>query len=152
MWPTVQIAALGGSAAALATRRLGGRARRGGERGEDRIEPLHDVRFAANHETVSALEAEDAAARAAVYVMHSALGEPLRARDVVSIEGITAIDHNVSGGQLRNERLERLVHHGGGHHQPDGARRSELRHEIIELRRARRALGAERLHGGGGSS
>ena len=107
--------------------------------------------FAADHQAVSALETEYAAARAAIHEVHASLGETLRANDVIAIVGVSSVDHDVAGGQLRKKRIERGVHHGRGHHQPDRARRREARDEIIELGRAGCAFLCERMHGRGGS-
>src|SRR5207253_796081 len=91
----VEVALLGSATASLTTRSRRERPTAGGERREQRIEPADDVAFAADHETVSALAAPDAAARPAVDVVNPACLETLRAIDVVAVIGIHAVDDDV---------------------------------------------------------
>jgi hypothetical protein len=74
-------------------------ARAGGERLEDRVEALHDLGLAADHQAVAALEPPDAAARAHVDVVDVLRLEPLRARDVVVVVRVAAVDDGVAGSR-----------------------------------------------------
>src|SRR5580704_14258889 len=65
----VEIALLGGATQFFATRSAINRAAPGGERLEDRIEVLHDVRLATDHLAVAALKSPHAAAGSAIHIM-----------------------------------------------------------------------------------
>src|SRR5262249_39310389 len=68
----------------------------GGERLEDRIEPPHDVRLAADHHAVAALETPDASRSPDVDVVEAARRELLRAPDVVDVVGVPAVDQDIA--------------------------------------------------------
>ena len=88
--------------------RAAGRALRGvdarGERGEDRLERGERVVGAADHEAEAAIEAEHAAARAAVEVVDPPLAELGGAADVVPVVGVAAVDDRVARAEERAER------------------------------------------------
>ena len=91
----VDIAALGAGIAFLAARCARDIAEPGSKRREDRIEVIHRLLLAADHHAIAALDAPDAAGRAAIDVANALLGELLGAADVVFVEGIAAIDDDV---------------------------------------------------------
>ena len=59
--PAVQVALLGGARIARRTRRARRRVDPGSQRFEDRVEPLHHVRLAADHVAIAALQPPHAA-------------------------------------------------------------------------------------------
>ncbi len=140
--------------ALLAVRRIAGasgRARRGVEaradRGEDRAEPVDDLRLAADHQAEAALEAPDAAARADVDVVDAFLLELLRVANVVVVVGVAAVDDRVAGLEHLGQRLDRLVGDlAGGNHHPGRARLLELGGEVRKRLGPDRAVCGERLH------
>ena len=69
----------------------------GRQRGEDRVEPLDRAVGAADHQAVAALEAEDAAAGAAVDEVDPLLAQLRGAADVVAVVGVAAVDDRVAG-------------------------------------------------------
>src|SRR5712675_2162539 len=82
------------SCAAAGTRNV---ADAGRQRRKDRIEPVDDRFFAADHHAVAALDAPDAAAGSDVDVMDAAFPERLAAADVVLPKGVAAVDDDVVG-------------------------------------------------------
>src|SRR5438132_13680277 len=108
----------------------------------------HDVRLAADHETVAALETEHASARAAVDVVEPAAGESGRAVDVVAVVGVPAVDDDVAALEVGDEALERRIDDGRRYHQPDDPWLRELLDEGVQCGCAARTLTHERLHGG----
>jgi hypothetical protein len=68
----------------------------------------------ANHHAVAALQAPDSAAGADIDVVDAFRGECLGATDVVDIVGITAVDEDVVGFQMRHDVSDRLVHTAAG--------------------------------------
>src|SRR5262249_46405021 len=118
------------------------------QRREERIEMTHDVRLAADHEAVAALETEHAAARAAVHVVEPAPGEPGRTVDVVTVVGVPAVHHDVAALEVWDEALERRIDDGRRDHQPDDPGLRELLDEGVQRGRAARTLTYARLHGG----
>ena len=143
--PAVQIAVLRGAAQLLASRGAWDVAPAGGEGGEDRVEALHDLVLAADHEAVAALEAPHASARAHVDVVQPLGAQALRARDVVVIVGVAAVDDRVVLLQQRLELADRGVDVGRGYHEAQRARRVELLRELGERGRSRRAFLHERV-------
>jgi hypothetical protein len=107
---------------------------------KNRIEVTHDLGLTADHQAVAALQAEHAAARAAVDVLDAALGQLLGALDVVAVIRVAAIDQDVAGAQERSELGDRLVDVGGGHHHPHHAGGLQPRDEISQRLGAGRAF------------
>jgi len=93
----------------------------GRQRGEDGIEVLNRLRFAADHHAVAAFQAPYPATGADVHVMNSPGRKLPGAAEVVHIIGIAPVDEDVTPGQQRQQFGDGLIHHGGGHHQPNGA-------------------------------
>ena len=117
------------------------------DRGEDRAEPLDDLRLAADHQAEAAVEAPDAAARAAVDMVDVLLAERLGVPDVVDVVRVAAVDHDVARLEGVPERGDGLVGDlPGRDHHPHRARLLELRDEVLERGRARRAVRLDRLH------
>ena len=108
---------------------------------------VDDRRFAADHVTVAALLAPDAAADADVDVMQPLGLQFRRAADVVVIVGVSAVDHDIAGlEQPRDLGQDRFDHRGRNHH-PDGARLGELGDEVLHAAGAGRAEADEPRHG-----
>ena len=64
------------------------------------------VVLAADHQAVAALEAPDAAAGADVDVVDAALGQRGRARDVVAVVGVAAVDDDVARLEQRGQAVD----------------------------------------------
>src|SRR5439155_8482826 len=120
----------------------------GRQRREERVQMTHDVRLAADHEAVAALETEHAAARAAVDVVEPPAGEPGRAVDVVAVVGVPAVDDDVAALEVGDEALECRIDDARRYHEPDDPRLRELLDEGVQRGGAARALAYEGLHGG----
>src|SRR5256885_564971 len=116
----------------LATRRARHVPRAGRQRREERVQMTHDVRLAADHEAVAALETEHAAARAAVHVVEPTAGEPGRAVDVVAVVGVPAVDDDVAALEVWDEALERRIDGARRYHEPDDPGRRELLDEGVQ--------------------
>ena len=86
---------------------------------------LHRGRLAADHHAIAALQPPDAAAGADVDVVDAVARQLLGSADVVDVVGIAAVDDDVAAFEMRREIGDRLVDHGGRHHQPDRARRRQ---------------------------
>ena len=74
------------------------------QRQEDRLEPLADLGFAADHQAVAFLQPPDAAAGAGVDVVDALGRQRLRAPHVVVKVGVAAVDDGVAGRQQAAER------------------------------------------------
>ena len=87
--------------------------------------------WTADHQAVAALRAPDAAARADIEIVDATGRERRRAADVVFEMAVAAVDDGVAllqlFGKARDGLLGRIA---GWHHQPDGARRREPRHQV----------------------
>ncbi len=82
----------------------------GRERLEDRVQVLgRPCCLAADHQAEAALEAKDAAARAAVDIVDADRLELLRPDDVVTVIRVAAIDDDVAFGQQRLEPVQRRL-------------------------------------------
>ncbi len=103
---------------------------------ENRFQVLDHGGGAADHQAVASFQTPDTAAGANVDILNSLRRELFTATDVVDVVGIAAIDQNVAGLQVRRNLGDGLVHHGGGNHQPDGARLGELAYHVRERRGA----------------
>ena len=116
-----------------------------GERREDRVEPLDRLVGAADHQAVAALEAEDAAAGAAVDVVDPALGELAGAADVVAVVGVAAVDDRVAGLERSASSLTVLSVISPAGTITQAARGVvELGDEVVERVGAGRALAGQR--------
>ena len=143
----VEVALLGRAATGLAPLRPRCGPDPGGERPEDGVQPLYCLVWPADHQAVASLQAEDAAAGAAVDVEQPLLGHAGGPPDVVAVVGIAAVDDGVAFRQVRHELGERVVDGGRGHHEPDGPGRRQLFDEVLQRRRSgrQRAVGNEPL-------
>ena len=116
----------------------------GRQRGEDRVEPLDGAVGAADHQAVAALEAEDAAAGAAVDVVDPLLADLGGAADVVAVVGVAAVDDRVAGLEHGGHVLDRLLGDlAGRDHHPDRARRAQLRGQLLQRGGALGALAGQ---------
>ena len=105
----------------------------GREAGEDRVEALDRAVGAADHQAVAALEAEDAAAGAAVDVVDPLLADLGGAADVVAVVGVAAVDDRVAGLEHRGDGVDGLLGDlAGRDHDPDRARRAQLRGQVLQ--------------------
>ena len=95
----------------------------------------NDLRLAADHQTVTALESPHAAARAAIDVVNALGRQAPRAIDVVSIVRVAAVDDDVAAIEERLEIGKRVVDDGRRHHEPDHARFDQRADERIERAR-----------------
>src|SRR5204863_9561688 len=101
------------------------------ERPEDRHEARGGMLRTANHQAVAALRAPDAATRADIEIVDATGRERRRAADVVFEMAVAAVDDGVALLQVFGNARDRLLGCiAGWHHQPDGARRREPRHEV----------------------
>src|SRR6185437_13270892 len=133
-WPGVNVAALGAGGGLLAAGGARNIAQAGSERGEDRIEMIDGLLWTANHQAVAALDAPDAAGRAAIDVANALLRQFLGPANVVLVKGIAAIDDDVVRPQQAAEMFDRFFGNlAGGQHNPNGARLiSERLHHLGE--------------------
>jgi hypothetical protein len=131
--PAVQVAVLRRRGLAGAPRRALRRANPRRQRGEDRIEPLDRSVGAADHQAVAALEAEDAAAGAAVDEVDAALAQLLGAADVVAVVGVAAVDDRVARLEHSGDVLDRLLGDlARRHHHPDRAGVRQRRCQVLQ--------------------
>src|SRR2546425_8408675 len=68
------------------------------------------------------------------------------APDIVNVIGISAVNQDVALREFRRKLRNRAVHHGGGDHQPDRARRLEFLHEFVERAGGGRAFTSHLFH------
>ena len=98
---------------------------------QNRFEPLDDLLFAADHQTVADLEPPDAAAGAGVDEVQALWFEFFGAPDRILVIGIAAVDDDVAFGEDWQQLLDGLIDGvARRYHQPDGARRTQLIGEI----------------------
>ena len=117
----------------------------GRERPEDRVEPPHGRRLAADHQAVAALEPPHPAARADIEIMQTLLAERGGPAHVVLPEGVAAVDDRVAGREQAGERLDCAFRGGPGRqHHPHRAGRVERRDEPGKVLRRPRPLAGER--------
>src|SRR5262245_10209875 len=130
----------------LAARSAGDPPSTGREGFEDRLEAPEDLFLAADHQTIAALGAPDAARRADVEIMDALLFEHLRAAHVVFEMRIAAVNDDVAGGHRLRPPVDGLFSRGaGGDHRPDGARLSHLFDQFLDRSRAARAFALQLL-------
>jgi hypothetical protein len=107
---------------------------------------LYDLLLTADHQAMSALEAEHATAGADVDVLDSALAQRRRAVDVVAVVNVAAVDDDVSGLHPIGELIDDATSDRGRDHDPGDARPPERLDELVERGGAGGALVLERLH------
>ena len=142
----MQEALLGGAGRAAARRCARFRVEARRERREDRCEARNGLGLAADHQAVAAAFTRRAAAGADVEVVMSRCAQSLRPPHVVAVVRIAAVDDDVAGAEMRHQGVEHAVDHRGRHHQPDRARRGQLRDELGERVRGHGTLAAQRRH------
>src|SRR5438132_871264 len=130
----VEIALLGGAAHGRPTRSARDVAGARCQPQEDRIEVSDHRLLAPDHQAIAALQPPDAAAGPDVHVVDALLSELSRTPDVVDVIGITAVDEDVAGREMRNQFSDGRVHGRRRDHQPDGPRRLQLPHQIGDRR------------------
>src|SRR5262249_38794377 len=136
--PAVEISPLGRAVGGLSPGGAGDVAGAGSKLREDGIEMLHDRRFAADHEAISALASPDAPAGPDVDIVDALPAKLLRTADVVDVIGVAAVDEDVAGRELGDELGDGRVHGRGWDHQPDGAWSLQPFHDIRGRRGADR--------------
>ena len=114
-----------------------------------RIEASNDIDFATNHEAVPTLKSPHATARSTVDIMNAIFRELSGASDVVSVAGITAINHNIAFGKVLDKFIQGILSDSRRQHKPDGSWSVELGHKVPQRCRAGHAFTFERLHGYG---
>jgi hypothetical protein len=95
---------------------------------------LHHFGFAADHQAIADIAAGDATAGAHVEVMDAGLAKFGGAPDVVAVVGVAAVDEDVARAQQRAQPRDLAVDHSRGDHEPDGARRRQRGHQLLERR------------------
>ena len=108
---------------------------------EDRLEPLHGLVVAADHQAVAVREPPDAAAHARVDEVDALrLRVAVAALRVAEVR-VAAVDDRVARVAEREQLLERVLGDlAGGDHQPERARRVELVAKLGERRRGSRVV------------
>src|SRR6266851_4909594 len=101
-----------------------------GQGGEDRVEMLDHILFPANHQTIAALEAPHAAAGSAVHIVDPFRFEVGRTAKIIVVVRIATVYDDVTGSKVWDNGLQRCIHRGSRHHQPDSARRGKLVDEV----------------------
>ena len=104
----------------------------GCQRGENWIEILNHVPFAADHHTIAPFQPPYAATGSCIYIMNSFRAQRLRTSNVIDVVGISAINEDIVAFQVRQNNCDRLVHGGCRNHQPHGSRFTELLRELPE--------------------
>ncbi len=143
----MQVAELFGRVVAGTPRRALDVALAGRDGLEDRLDPVECLVRTADHEAITALKAEHAAAGAGIHVM-DALGLELRGpAHIVAVVGVAAVDDDVPGLQHLGHLVDDIAGEARGDHEPDRTRCLELARHVGERLRTRRALAGERGHG-----
>src|SRR5690349_8611902 len=123
----IQIAPLDPRIPLAASRRARNVACSGCQRCKDRIEVLDRLLLAADHQAIAPLEPPDPAAGAAIEVAHALSLQLPGAADVILVERVAAIDHDVAGIEKLAELPHRLLRRPAGrHHHPHRPRLLEL--------------------------
>src|SRR5437588_7046588 len=105
----------------------------GGERLEDRLEPLHGLLVAADHEAEADLEPPDPARDARVHEVDALLRRLLVPALRVAEVRVAAVDDRVAAlGELQQVLEDILRDLAGRDHHPEGARRLELALQLLE--------------------
>ncbi len=130
---TVQVAFLGRALLPVAPRRALDITTSGRQRHEKRIETLHRLSRAADHQAVAALEAPDAAAGTHVHVMDPLLRQLARPPQVVLEVRVAAVDDDVARLEPLGQRHHRLVGRiARRYHDPGGPRHAQFPGEIVK--------------------
>src|SRR6202042_2886252 len=117
-----------------------------GDRGEHRGHTGHRVVVAADHHAVAAVQAPDPAAGPAVDQADALLGQLGRAGDVVAVVGVAAVDDDVARLHALGQLIDRVPGDlARGHHHPGRPRLVERGDEVVQGRRAGRALAGQLL-------
>src|SRR5262249_6165258 len=103
------------------------------------------VAFTADHLTVTTLESPDTAARSYVDVMNAFGFELAGAANVVDVVRVATVNNDVAGANHLGELMENRIDQSSGYHQPNRARRLELRDETVQRCGADCAFVDERL-------
>src|SRR5262249_15646117 len=103
-----------------------------GESGENGIQLLNNIGFAANHHAVSAFQTPDTAAGSDVHIMNAFGGQLPGAAKIINVIRIAAINQDVAASEKRDEVRDSLSDNSCGDHQPDRSRLGEFRNEIVE--------------------
>ena len=118
--------------------------RGGGERLEGGAQALHYVLLAAHHHRVTLVESPNATARTDVHIVDALLGDLFTAAHALAVVGVAALDEGVARVSVRQERFDRGVDGGAArHHDPERARGTQLRREVLERGRGSGAFFAE---------
>jgi hypothetical protein len=96
-----------------------------GASGKDRIEMVHDVRLAADHQAVAILQAPDTAAGPYVHVVYAALLQLPGAANIQTIVRVTAVDDDVAAIEQQHQGRQLLLDNGRRQHEPHDPRRGE---------------------------
>src|SRR5438034_7346416 len=102
----------------------------GGQGREDRVEMLNNILFTANHQTIAALEAPTATACSAVHIVDTFRFEFGRTANIIVVVRIATVYDDVTGSKVRDNGLQRRIHRGSRHHQPDSAGRGKFADEV----------------------
>src|SRR5437870_634120 len=121
------------------------------ERQEDRLEALHRLRVAADHQAEAVGEAPDPSRHASIDVFDALLLQLGMAPLVVVEVRVAAVDDRVAGLEVLEQLLDlRLGRVAGRDHDPDGPRLLQLADQLGDRERAVGALAGDllRLFGG----
>ena len=142
----MQIAMLGRRWRSVSAHGAGSGVDAGGECREDRVESTNRLRVTADHEAEPSFESEHATAGANVDIVNALRLEGEGPVDVVLVEGVAAVDHDVARLHEASHVHDRLPGERGGHHHRYGPRRLELGDEIVQRCRCQRSVVCEVLH------
>jgi hypothetical protein len=113
------IALFGGACDLLTPRRARDVAHPGRQRLENRVEALHRLIRAADHQAVATLQAHHASARAHIYMADLLRREFLGPENVVHVVGVAAVDEEVAGLEMGQDVGDELLHKRPRNHHPD---------------------------------
>jgi hypothetical protein len=132
MWPTEEVALLGGAAYLLASRSAGYCTDSRSKRREDGVKALGNFGLAADHEAVAAFESPDATTSTNVHVVDAVRLKCFSTTDIVVIVGVAAIDDDIIGREKWDEGFQVGIYGGNGYHEPDGTWFGKLVYEIFQ--------------------
>src|SRR5689334_18787902 len=107
----------------------------------------NSILLTTDHLAVTTLEPPNTATRSHVDVMNTFRAQHLCATNVVDVIRVTTVDDHVVRSHLSDKFIKHRVDQRGRNHQPDRARRLELRDKTAERRIAGCTLVDKRLHG-----